>query len=373
MRHTSEPCRPITTQTDIARLAGVSQKTVHLALHGSSGVNPATAKKIRALASRHGYRLNAAASAMRSQSTRHIGLAVRPPPHGPLTHLAAYETILGADAALADAGYLSSLIRLTDISPDSNSRVFNEVLLDGIIVIDQLPKTLRKPIEGIVKHCVWTETDVWKPTHCIRRDEIWAGALVVDQLARHNIQSMLWVGWAPTTDGDVVRDHYSYPLRLKGIREAATRTGIVLTELSEPRKDEETMLGDLKRLLAHPSTAVVTYNSPTAMLLMNRLAKMGLVAGTDYSLASCDGTRRDDVYMPELTRVTFDRHALGEAAGRMMLASIQGRAGDCVSQMVRGEWVAGATLLPRHRNQAVPARAIRSRKRTASDTATDPQ
>ena len=68
------------------------------------------------------------------------------------------------------------------------------------------------------------------------------------------------------------------------------------------------------------------------------------VAGEDYSLASCDGTRREDVYLPDLARVTFDRHALGEAAGRMMLASIQGRTEECASRMVRGEWVEGASL-----------------------------
>ena len=334
---------PITQKT-LARLAGVSQKTVHLALNGASGVSKATRQKVRQLAAERGYRLNAAASAMRSQATRHIGLAVRPPPRGPLTHMTAYETILGADAALAEAGYLSCLVRLTDLTPDHSSRVFNEVLLDGMIVIDQLPKAFVEPIQSIARHCVWTEANVWNPTHCIRRDELWAGELIGGHLAERGVRNIVWVGWAPTMLGSVVKTHYSFGLRLRGLHKAARRGGMTVVELPTPGMTGEELVDALVQSATRPDTAIVTYNSQTAIMVMNRLSRRRLVAGEDYSLASCDGTRREDVYLPDLARVTFDRHALGEAAGRMMLASIQGRTEECASRMVRGEWVEGATL-----------------------------
>ncbi len=339
------PRATATTQTDIARLAGVSQKTVHLALHDRPGVNPATADRIRKIAAEHGYRLNAAASAMRSQSTRYIGLIVRPALQGPLTHFTAYETMLGADAALADAGYLTCLVRLTDILPDARSRVFNEVLLDGVIVIDQLPESFQEPVRNIANHCVWTESDIWEETHCIRRDEHWAGEFVVKHLARRGFCRILWIGWIPATDLGDVQEHYSYQLRLQGVRETAKHHGMEVIEPSAREMRRKNMLDRFRQHLTTPDLVVITYNSPTATALMHQLARMGLVAGQNYSLVSCDDSRRDDVYVPELTRASFNRHALGMAAGRMMLASLKDELEDCRSLLVRGSWIEGKTLV----------------------------
>lgn len=336
------------TQHDLARLAGLSQKTVHLALRGASGVSAATIAKVHGLAGAHGYRLNAAASATRGRSTRLIGVFVRNPPHSPLTHLASYETILGVDSLLAAQGYLTCLVRLTDLPGGGHaSRVFSELLLDGVIVVDQLPEEAREPVARVARHCVWADADVWTPRHCIRRDEAAAGALAAGRLADHGVRRVLWVGWSPSIGVSMVKEHYSYALRLRGVQRAAARRGLACTMLSDRVTDASAFAADLGRAVQAPRTGIVAYNSPTALAVSQALARQRLVPGEDYSLVSCDSARRDDLHWPELARVTFDRQELGEAAGRMMLASIEHRPEACVSAVLRGTWHEGSTIAGR--------------------------
>ncbi|MEU6611628.1 LacI family DNA-binding transcriptional regulator [Streptomyces shenzhenensis] len=65
-----------TTIEDVARLAGVSTATVSRVLSGSASVSPETRSRVNAAASELGYRVNAAARALRRDRTSTVGIVV---------------------------------------------------------------------------------------------------------------------------------------------------------------------------------------------------------------------------------------------------------------------------------------------------------
>ena len=86
------------TQTKLAALAGVSQNTVHRALHGMSGVSAPTRDKIKSLATAYGYRLNSAARNMRTGRTGQVGVLVLDDPAYTFLRSPLLELIWGVNA-----------------------------------------------------------------------------------------------------------------------------------------------------------------------------------------------------------------------------------------------------------------------------------
>src|SRR6202040_4294243 len=66
----------LTSMDDIARLANVAKSTVSRAFKDSPLVNPATKKRILAIARRHGYTVNANAQKLRTNRTNSIAVVM---------------------------------------------------------------------------------------------------------------------------------------------------------------------------------------------------------------------------------------------------------------------------------------------------------
>jgi len=81
-----------------------------------------------------------AARAMRTRKTTQVGVLVRNRPgYSRHTHPLAFETILGINEGLQSVGYVLSIIGVGDVIEASESRVFQEHILDGMVVIDAMP------------------------------------------------------------------------------------------------------------------------------------------------------------------------------------------------------------------------------------------
>ena len=124
------------TQTDVARLAGVSAATVSYVLNGSANdrvpISEETRKRVLAAIEELDYEPDARAQALRSGHTKTVGLII-PDMHNP--HF--WQTADGVEQELRASGY-HLLLSNADLSPEYGEDVFKELSrrsIDGLILM----------------------------------------------------------------------------------------------------------------------------------------------------------------------------------------------------------------------------------------------
>jgi DNA-binding LacI/PurR family transcriptional regulator len=134
----------VRTLADLARLAGVSTGTASRALAGKPVVSEETRRRVRDLATLHGFQPNQMARRLRTQRTGVIGIAV-PLGHERRQRLSDpfFMTLLGHLAdLLTERGYDIMLSRIIPDSDDWLDIIVRSGMLDGVLLIgqsDQLP------------------------------------------------------------------------------------------------------------------------------------------------------------------------------------------------------------------------------------------
>lgn len=320
------------TQSELARRAGVSQKTVNLALRGAAGVNTRTRERICALASELGYRPNAGARALVSRRSYQIGvvLPVRGGRefHNPLH----YETVSGINRELQSAGYVLCLARLDDLSPEGfrQNRLLHEQFLDGLILLDLVPDELESELAVVGFPILRVEGNRWTESGCLRRDEEDAGRVVGNHVLEAGFHRIIWYSYPLRADA-----HFSHAARLAGLRSAAVGAGLEIIEIND--------VGALPDFL-QSGTAVVADSSSLAEQAALFCGSRGLRPGIDFGLACCDESSQVRGFWPALSRVSFRRHDLGQEAARMLLSALDEPFSLPPSRVIRGEWIAGSTL-----------------------------
>jgi DNA-binding LacI/PurR family transcriptional regulator len=350
------------TAKDIADIVGVARPTVSMVLSGSrsnTNVAEATREKILRVAQELGYRPNLAARAMKSGKSQQVGVLVRnnsrvtPQERG--SHPLSYEFVLGISEGLEEAGYMMNFVRMSDIDPGQHtqSSAFQGHLLDGLIVVSDVPAASASHLESLVPHCIWLDATVWHKENCVRRDEVHTGSLAMRSLIELGYREVICLAqdFEVLGRGDT---HYSLEQRWQGIL-AASEQGVKVTPRSiNEGKDE----GEFFRSLASellPTTAVLALGYYTASRLQQQIGRWGKCVGTDFALACCEGGFDSlTAGWPELSRVDFSRFDMGSEAAQMMLSLIgtdlepdlNRLPKRCASRIVRGDWIAGTTAPP---------------------------
>lgn len=124
---------------EVARRAGVSLSTVSRALAGNPLISAATRERVRRMAEKLGYQVDAAGSSLRTGQTRTVAVVI------PLAHAADqgfsdpfFLEILGALAdELAAAGYSMLLHKEMDDPADWIRSIARRRRADGVIVVGQ--------------------------------------------------------------------------------------------------------------------------------------------------------------------------------------------------------------------------------------------
>jgi DNA-binding LacI/PurR family transcriptional regulator len=131
--------------TDVARLAGVSQKTVSRVLNGEPYVKEEVRLRVQAAMRELGYRRNDAARALNSGRTRRIGVVcLGTALFGPSTQLVAIER------ALRSTGYSLSMVNTLEGDPDGVAGAIDHLLeqdVDGIILSEPIDEGDDQPIK----------------------------------------------------------------------------------------------------------------------------------------------------------------------------------------------------------------------------------
>jgi DNA-binding LacI/PurR family transcriptional regulator len=337
-------------QTKLAALAGVSQNTVHRALHGMGGVSEQTRDKIRSLAHAYGYRLNSAARNMRTGRTGQVGVLVLDSPAHHYLRNPLLELIWGVNAGLEAADYVTSLVRLTDVDRDDaeNAKIFREHLLDGVIVSNMLPDFLQQKIERLVPRQVWLDTNVWREHGCVQRDEVRAGYLAAKALVQAGHRKIVYFlrPEAVGLHGQGTMLHYSGEARMLGLHQAAGEAQVEVVPFPVPDMDHFNTAG-LEQLVDAGAGLFVRRMSE-ARRVASLVLEGGLRGGwgQSRSVACADDGAEVSTWWPHLARVKFDRVAMGRLAAQMMVSLLGADAEPPASQRIADDFYAGKTIRP---------------------------
>lgn len=303
--------------SDVARLAGVSIKTVSRVVNDEPGVHAETAERVLAAIERLGFRRNVGAlNLRRGSSTGTIGLVLED---------VANPFYSGLTRATEEVARRHGRHVLTGSSDEDAARErelsleFCARRVDGLIVVPasrQHAYLVPEITSGLpVVFVDRPPGDVVADTVLV--DNLAGAATAVAHLARHGHRRIAFVGDAP--------DVFTAGERLRGFREGCVQAGI-------PYDDRMVAMGPhtaggmpdvLDRLLGStsPATAVVTGNNRITVLLLRALAgtqhrRPALVGFDDFELA--------DLLDPPVSVVTLDPGLLGQAAAELLFARLDG-------------------------------------------------
>ncbi|GHF47900.1 LacI family transcriptional regulator [Amycolatopsis bartoniae] len=302
--------------SDVARLAGVSIKTVSRVVNDEPAVHPETARRVLAAIEQLGFRRNLGARNLRrGSSTGTVGLIVEDvgnPFYSELNR--AVEKISTSFGRHVLTG-----------SSEENSERERELALefcsrrvDGLLIVPA----------GAQHHYLVPEMRAGTPVVFLDRPagDILADTVLVDNLggtieavahlARHGHRRIAFLGDRP--------DIFTATERLRGFREGCVRAGLRFDErlavLRTPT--QENVVEAVNRLLTGPdrATAVIAGNNRVAVHLLRALTHVtprpALVSFDDFELA--------DLLDPPVTVVGHDVSRLGKAAAELLFARIHG-------------------------------------------------
>ncbi|WP_282045237.1 LacI family DNA-binding transcriptional regulator [Roseibium album] len=304
---------------DVARQAGVSTATVSRALTTPDLLAEATRENVFAAIQATGYRVNKAARTLR---TRQAGAVLVLVPN--LGNPFFSRILAGISARLGDHDTSVLIADTMDRVATGKSLVdyFLDSQIDGMICLDGgLPENDLQQFrdnglaDRIVFACEWVQnTDL--PS--VRSDNIQGARLAVRHLYELGHRKIAHV----TGPLDNVLTH-------------ARREGMLIERgrLELPARDEWIIRGDFSlesgreaaeeiiRMENRP-TAVFCASDQVAFGLMSTLTARGLRVPEDISVIGFDDIELSDFYVPSLTTIRQDRHALGTRAASLLLECI---------------------------------------------------
>jgi len=325
------------TIEDLAKLAGTSVSTVSRVLNSKRretwASKKAQAERIRKIAEEIGYRPNAAARAMKTGKAGHLAVVV----HGVSPASYESEIISGLFDPLKAAGVTLSVIGLGKTYPtDETPKEIKTNLFDGVFGVG-LPMPAAELVARSHPCHILLDSNFWEAEGCYRRDERRAGAMALRALAAKGCKKTLFIGldrWAGC--------HYCVIDREEGARDAAKSLGVEFKAL-RIQMFEKSMPSYVPALMdsIEDGYEILAWNYPLATWCALKSSSKGVCPGRDYSLACCEGLHDTNLIWPELSRVSFDRKAMGAAAADGMFAMISGK--DAQSRLFIGDWIEGST------------------------------
>ncbi|MDI2028663.1 LacI family DNA-binding transcriptional regulator [Saccharopolyspora sp. TS4A08] len=301
--------------TDVARLAGVSVKTVSRVVNAEAGVHPVTAQRVLSAIDQLGFRRNVSARNLRrGTGTGTLGLV--------LEDLANpfYSVLTRAVEEVARVQGKQVLTGSSDEDPTRERELVLEFCsrrVDGLVVVPAGHQ------HGYIAH----EINAGTPVVFVDRPpgNLDADAVLIDNaggtaqaarhLADHGHRRIAFLGDSP--------DIHTAAERLRGFREGCAQAGVPFDAglvVMGPHDDTtvaEALSGPLR-----DATALVTGNNRITVHALRALAgrpgRPALVGFDDFELA--------DLLDPPITVVTHDTWALGKSAAELLFARLDGDA-----------------------------------------------
>ena len=315
---------------DVARIAGVSAKTVSRVLNGDAPVGKSTREAVQAAIAELGFVPSNAARMMRSQRSGLIGLitgaiSMSPEPNQP-AGLPELFIVQGIQQALANSG-MTLMIADTGGAVEKAAPLIDTFLrhrVEGLIYVAEYHQKVSLPAIADGTPMVLANCFDERGTPAILPDD-WRGQH--DLVARLIAAGHRRIGYL-TLRTEIAAS----PLRRDGYRAALAEAGIgydpALVENCEfTGREGETQLPweaiDRMLRMAHPPTVFCCGNDKMALRVYGILRSMGRKVPTEVSVAGYDNYRviAETLY-PPLTTVDLPYTAMGVRAAQRLLAMI---------------------------------------------------
>ena len=315
------------TQVDVARRAGVSRATVSYALNGRTNgqvpISSETLQRVLEAVRELGYEPDARAQALRSGSTKTIGLII-PDIHNP--HF--WENADGVEQEARATGY-HLLLSSMDLSPEYGGDIFKDLAgrrIDGLILMGsfisqsaEAKNTLahllkrRLPLVEISDHLnADYDMDVVVSDYREVTNEAIAHLL---SLQHRRIGLICGVSARELAEDRL--QPYQDSLRAAGL---AVESKLII-ECGPTIEEGYQAALKLLQLPERP-TAVMAINDLLAIGVLRAVGDLSLRVPADLSLVSYDDIPMANYLVPRLTTATKDTFRLGREAVKMLLARI---------------------------------------------------
>lgn len=301
----------------VATIAGVSHMTVSRVLNDHPNIKPETRRRVLEAIEELDYRPNLTARALATQRSQRIGVIVESPvAFGPTSILRAVEV------AARTAGYSVTPIALHEGDALTPHDAVDSLITQGVDAICMVaPRSssiaaLRRVAMSVPLLVVKADADSTFLTVSI--DQHQGTTLLVDHLVALGHRDILHIsGPLDWLDARARERAFHARARSWGIRERPIVVGDWSADFAY-----DFALG-LQRLPEY--TAIFAANDDTAIGLIHGLHERGFDVPGDISVAGFDDVPLARHFLPPLTTVRQDFHALGGAVVEMLRAAIEQR------------------------------------------------
>jgi LacI family transcriptional regulator len=310
------------TSKDVAKLAGVSHTAVSFVFNGRAegNLSPATQERIRQAAAQLGYRPDPVARGLRRRRTAVIGLVTDEIASSPF----AGRLLRGAMETAWDSDHLVLTID-SGGDPAKEDAAVAELLdrrVDGIIYAAMSLRRVRVPeglhrTHSVLANCVAEDDSLPAVIPAERAGGRTAARLLLDEGHRR----VAMIGG---------QDDIASVERLRGFRDALRAEGITVPKEWVLRTGGEISSGyeGAARIFEDASpdrrpTGVFCYNDRVAAGVLHAATRLGIAVPEELSVVGYDDQEHMAAYLtPALTTVALPHRAMGEAAARLLLDSI---------------------------------------------------
>ena len=306
--------------TDVARLAGVSQKTVSRVMNDEPHVTEEVRQRVLRAAQQLGYRRNNAARALTSGRSHRIGVvALGSPLYGPASQL------VGIERAARRTGYGVSVVNTAEGDPGGIRGAIDLLLeqgVDGIVVSEpidegpievdvQVPVLALGPIEGVTAPRLLTSRGAGQDPACAATEHLLS---LGHRTVHHVAGPQRW---------------FSARERLEGWRRALRIAGADEPEHAEGDWSVASGYAAGKALAADPEvSAIFAANDDMAIGVIRAFAEAGRTVPDDVSVVGFDDIPIAAYLNPPLTTVYQPFDEIAAAGLAALVHSIEQPAAD---------------------------------------------
>lgn len=304
---------------EVAQVAGVSAATVSRVFNQPEKVRSSTRDIVLAIATKHDYQPNSAASALRTQRSKILGVML--PTFGNPVFA---ECLEGIASQAAEQGF-GVMPVTSDYDNARETEAINRLLAKGV---DGMILVLRDPTKAPVLSQLQKQSvpfvlayNQHPKYHCVGVDGHSEVASVVERLRALGHRKIAMVsGQLSASD----RARQRYQGYLSGMQSANLQP-LALIEVDFIASDMLALASLLKQRPAQRPTALICSNDLLAFRSLRTASQCGLTVPESLSVVGFDGIKIGQELSPMLSTVIQPNHDIGQRATNLLLQSISGQ------------------------------------------------